>query len=146
MDFSAVLHNTIVPTFQKGVISTVQKMSTETERRVGEQLQMAEMQHRNDSTKIDQLTALIRGLSETVHTMAAAQSEFQSEILKLQQQTLQDRQGSSTRDTSTQHQQKPLAATESPEPDISPEQEELDRITALMKEGRFEEGTIQVRN
>ena len=145
-DFSAVLHNTITPTFQKGVVGTVRIMNAETERRVGEQLQKAEMQHRNDSTKIDQLTALVRGLSETVHTMAAAQSEFQSEILKLQQQTLQDRQGSSTRNTSTQHQRKSLAPSESPEPDVSPEQEELDRITALMKEGRFEEGTIQVGN
>ncbi|KAL9119771.1 MAG: hypothetical protein Q9187_003675 [Circinaria calcarea] len=142
-DFSTVLHNTITPTFQKGVINTAQKLNAETERRVGEQIHQAELQHRNDSTKIDQLTALVRGLSETVHTMAAAQSEFQSEILKLQQQSWQDRQGSSTRNASAQHQQKSLAPSESPEPAASPEQEELDRITSLMKEGRFEEGTIQ---
>ena len=145
-EFAAILHNTISPTFKTIVITTAQNASAETERRVGEQLQQAEVQHRNDSVRIDQLMALVRGLSETVHTMAAAQSEFQQEILKLQQQSHQERQASSSRTTSSQNAKEPTISSVSSRVEKSPEQEELEAIASLMTEGQFEEGTIQVRS
>ncbi|MCJ1254363.1 hypothetical protein MMC24_002178 [Lignoscripta atroalba] len=145
-EFSSALHNTISPAFKELAVNAAQKMSVETERRVSEQLQRAEIQHRDDNVKIDQLTALVRGLSETVHTMAAAQSEFQTEILKLQQRSLQERRASSSRAVSRQQGQASVAPSVSPPPRKSPEQEELEDVTALMTEGRYEEGTVQVRH
>ncbi|MCJ1377162.1 hypothetical protein MMC17_000254 [Xylographa soralifera] len=141
--FSVVLNQTVLPSFQDIALGAAQRMTSETERRMSEQLKQVDVQHREDSTKIDQLTTLVRGLSETVSAMAAAQSGFQSEILRLQQQNVQERQASSSAKTgSVQLHEDSIAPSESPEPVLTPEQQELDNITTLMKEGRFEEGTI----
>ena len=131
-EFSTVLHHSIVPTFTDLATNVAQKVSREAERRVREQLQHAELQHREDSVKIDQLTNLVRGLSETIHTMAAAQSDFQVEILKLQR-------ASQVKQPSVRHSPTP---SESASMHVSPEQEELDAVSTSMNEGRFEEATV----
>lgn len=136
-EFTTTLHNTIVPTFTNLAVTVGQKVSGDTERRVREQLQQAEMQHHDDSVKIDQLTDLVRGLSETVHTMAAAQSDFQHEILKLQQKAAQEGQDLARRPSPT--------PSESASMHMSPEQEELEAIATSMQEGHFEEATVMVR-
>ena len=143
-EFSTALHNTISPAFKNLAISAAQSMAVETERRVRDQIQKAGIKQQEDRDKIDDLTKLVRSLSETVHTMAAAQSGFQNEILKLQTQVVQERQGGSSRTGSRQYQEASLPSTVSPPPARSPQQEELDAISALMTEGRYEEGTIQV--
>lgn len=144
-DFNATLHKSIVPAFKNLAVSVAQKSGVETENRVAEHLRRAESQHRDDTAKIDQLTTLVRGLSETVHMMAAAQSEFQQEILKLQQQAAQDRQDSRNRTSSSQGHSRP-GSGETVLTQKSPAQEELEMITNLMSEGRYEEATIQVRS
>ena len=136
-EFTATLHNTIMPTFTDLAVTVAQKVSGDIERRVREQLQQAKIQHRDDSVKIDQLTDLVRGLSETVQTMAAAQSDFQLEILKLQQKAAQEGQNLARRPSPT--------PSESASMHISPEQEELEAIATSMQEGHFEEATIMVR-
>ena len=137
-EFTTTLHNAIVPTFTNLAVTVAQKVSGDTERRVREQLQQAEIQHQNDSVKIDQLTDLVRRLSETVHTMAAAQSDFQLEILKLQQKAAQEGQNLARRPSPT--------PSESASMHVSPEQEELEAIATSMQEGHFEEATVMVRN
>lgn len=138
-EFSSALHSTIMPAFQKLTASVAQKAGNETEVRIQEKLQRAESQHRNDSAKIDQLTDLVRGLSETVHAMAAAQSDFQQEILKLQQQVIQERRTSSgsTRRASPGSR----ASTTAPK---TPEQEAVESVASLIDANRFEEATISV--
>ena len=144
--FSVLLNQTVLPSFQNIAIGAAQRMTAEAERRMSEQLKQVDGQHREDSSKIDQLTTLVRGLSETVSAMAAAQSGFQSEILRLQQQNVQDRQGTSSAKTgSVNLHEDSVAPSDSPEPVLTPEQQELDNITTLMKDRRFEEGTIMVR-
>lgn len=147
-EFSAVLHSTISPAFKSLAVGAAQKMTGEVERRVSKQIHEADAQRYNDSLKIDQLTSLVRGLSETIHTMATAQSDFQHEFLKLQRQVAQHRQ-ESTSNTASSHQ--PQASTNpsehrSPPPAVqkSPEEEELEGIISVMNEGRYEEGTIRV--
>ena len=137
-EFTATLHKAIVPTFTDLAVTVAQKISGDTERRVREQLQQAEMQHRDDSVKIEQLTDLVRGLSETVQTMAAAQSDFQHEILKLQQKAVEEAK-------TMAHRPSP-SPSESASMHISPEQEELEAIATSMQEGHFEEATVMVRN
>lgn len=136
-EFAATLHDTIVPKFTNLATNVAQKVSGEIERRVREQLQQAEIQHREDSIKIDQLTNLVRGLSETVHTMAAAQSDFQIEILKLQQNASEGNQALARRHSPT--------PSESASMHMTPEQEELEAMATSMNEGRFEEATVMVR-
>lgn len=134
-EFLTALHTTIAPEFSKLAVTLAQKISGDTERRVREQLQQAEIKHREDSAKIDQLTSLVRGLSETVHTMAAAQSDFQVEILKQQQKTAEGGR------VLNRHSPTP---SESASMAVSPEQEELDSISTAMHEGRFEDATVLV--
>ncbi|KAL9028298.1 MAG: hypothetical protein Q9196_003322 [Gyalolechia fulgens] len=140
-ELAIALHKTIMPAFQKLTASLAQKVSNEAHERLREQLQRAEAQHHSDSVKIDQLTELVRGLSGTVHAMAAAQSEFQQEVLKLQQQVIHEHRSSPGGSGSSQR-----AGAVSRESTImpkSPEQEALDSVSSLIAAGRLEEGTIQ---
>ena len=144
-EFSSVLHNNIAPAFKTLALNVAQKTSSETESRVREQLRSAEVQQRKDTAKIDDLTLLVRGLSETVHTMAAAQSEFQQEILRLQSQAAQERQANAIRETPRQHQETSPSSAPSTAISITPEQAEVNAISTVMAEGRYEEAIIQVR-
>lgn len=143
-EFETSLHDIIMPTFESHAADLVQKSGVDMESRVREHLRRAEIRHKDDGLQIDQLMLLVRGLSETVHTMAAAQSEFQQQILKLQQQAVQDRHASIAAASSSSPEQSQQESSEARMTPKSPEQEELDMIMNLMTDGRFEEGTIQV--
>ena len=136
-EFNNTLHTTIVPAFTNLAVDVAQKIGGETERRVRDQLQQAEMQHRDDRVKIDQLTDLVNGLSKTVHKMATAQTDFQADILKLQRKPGQDSQVLAPRHSPT--------PSESVSMNVTPEQAELEAIATSMNEGRFEDATIMVR-
>jgi hypothetical protein len=131
-EFSTILHNTISPAFKSLAIEAAKKIAGDVEHRAAEQLRRADLQRQNDSKKIDQLTNLVRGLSEVVHTMASAQTEFQSEILRLQRQF----QHQSTRE---------LTTPTPPAQEKSPEELEAEAITQMLDDGRLEEGTVMVR-
>ncbi|KAI4145899.1 MAG: hypothetical protein L6R39_003652 [Caloplaca ligustica] len=140
-EFSAALRKTIMPAFQNLAVNLAQKVSGEADARMQEQLKRADIQHRNDSVKIDQLTDLVRGLSETVNAMATAQSQFQGEILKLQQQVVQNRRTSTG---GTQSSKRASAASrESTAVPKAPEEEALETVSGLMSAGQFEVATIQ---
>lgn len=141
-EFTKTLQNTIVPNFKNLAVNLAQSSKLESDTRIRDYLKKAESQHKEDSAKIDQLTLLVRGLSETVHTMAAAQSEFQQQILMLQEQASQERQKGVSSVASSQESIIPTPSTA--RPPKSPEQEELEMIRNLMNEGRFEEGSIHV--
>ena len=143
-EFSSVLHNNIAPAFKNLALNTAQKTSSEVESRVREQLNAAEVQQRKDAAKIDELSSLVRGLSEIVQTMAASQTEFQQEILKLQSQAAQERQATAIRETSRQHQETSPSSGQSVANSVTPEQAEVNAISAMMGERRYEEATIQV--
>ncbi|GES60404.1 topoisomerase II-associated protein PAT1 [Aspergillus terreus] len=104
------------------------------------QVKHQEAQRQTDSAKIDQLTSLVRGLSDTVASMAAAQNEFQSEILKLR--------GASAPAPVSAPSAEIRSAAPAPAPaasvqTTSPEDAELREIEALMSRGQFEEGAIK---
>ncbi|TKA62019.1 hypothetical protein B0A49_11037 [Cryomyces minteri] len=134
--FTTALRNSIVPNFTSHAMTAAQNMASEIERRTTEQLRQAEVQRNEDSVKIEQLTSLVRSLSETVREMAAGQSVFQQEILKMQRSAAQPvKEPASNRSVTS------IRST--PAPTLSVEEEELQSITSLMTEGRYEEGTIQ---
>lgn len=140
-EFTATLHSTIIPTFKNLAVNVAQISGTDTENRVQEYLRKEASQRKEDTAKIEQLTALVRGLSETVHMMASAQSEFQQQILHLQQQAAQERQEiASSAQAHTQSSSSGTAPTQT----RTPEEEEMDIIMSLMTAGRHEEGTIRV--
>lgn len=118
-----------IPNISNLAMQATQKMVADVERRTTEQLRQAEVQRQNDHTKIDQLTNLVRSLSETIHGMAEGQSAFQEQILRMQRPASRSAQGGTSS----------VAA----DPELSPEDEEVQMITQLMTEGKYEEGTIQ---
>ena len=83
--FASLLKNSITPAFTTLALQAVQQAGSDIQRQATEVIGRLEHERRADSVKIDQLSMLVTGLSETVSTMAAAQSKFQGEFLKLQQ-------------------------------------------------------------
>jgi hypothetical protein len=83
--FASLLKNSITPAFTALAIQAAQKAGGDVQRQATEIIGTLERERRADSVKIDQLSMLVTGLSETISTMAAAQSKFQGEFLKLQQ-------------------------------------------------------------
>ncbi|KAI1135328.1 hypothetical protein F5Y05DRAFT_179146 [Hypoxylon sp. FL0543] len=80
----APLINDTAVTVSRSIVQEIQDQSTE---------QFAKLEQRRiaDSNKIDQLTALVTSLSDTVTAMAATQAQFQDALLKMQQQSSRDR-------------------------------------------------------
>ena len=85
------LHNSVLPTFQKLVLDSMSKKLREAESNVNEQIRLANVVHAEDTAKIDQLTKLVQACTETIHSMAASQAQFQAEILKTHKEILQIR-------------------------------------------------------
>ncbi|KAL9104447.1 MAG: hypothetical protein Q9163_000599 [Psora crenata] len=133
-EFASALQSTIIPSFKDLTISTVQKITQNADLRVHDQMQRVETQRRGDSAKIDQLANSVRVLSETIHQMAEAQSEFQTEILRLQQKSAKDSQAVVRRDS--------LTPSESASMHVTPEQQEIENISVAMQNGRYEDATI----
>lgn len=91
-NFSEALHKTITPAFRTLATATARDIANEVHRDAAEQIDMLEQRIRSDSNKIDQLTALVTRLSDTVSTMAATQAQFQDGFLKMQQHASRDRE------------------------------------------------------
>ena len=136
--FRTVLQDSITPAFNTLALGTLSTMGADLERRVAESTQKAEVQQREDGEKIEKLIMLVGSLSDTVHTMAAAQSDFQAEILKLQRERIEDG-GRGNRVTETPVREiEPVHKVE-----VTRERRELEDVVGLMREGRFEEATTK---
>ncbi|KAG8526286.1 uncharacterized protein KY384_000279 [Bacidia gigantensis] len=133
-EFMGTLQRSVIPSFQNLAVNAAQKIGQDTENRVRSQLQQAEVQRREDAGKIDQLANSVRVLSETIHQMAEAQSDFQSEILRLGQKSLQDGMALVRRDSPT--------PSESASLRVTPEQQEAEAVASAMQKGNYEEATI----
>ncbi|OJD29207.1 wd40 yvtn repeat-like-containing domain [Diplodia corticola] len=128
-----VLRNTIGSSVQNITVNAVQQMAADMERRMAEQVRQAELQRQRDAAKIDQLTNLVTGLSETVASMSASQASFQDEILKLQKHVVRSEESAKAPSTA----QSVASSVKKSEGELEQEQ-----ITRLMSEGQYEEGTI----
>ncbi|OTB04563.1 hypothetical protein M426DRAFT_152691 [Hypoxylon sp. CI-4A] len=81
----------ITPLINDTAITASRSIIKEVQDQSAEQFAELEQRHIADSNKIDQLTALVTSLSDTVAAMAATQTQFQDGLLKMQQQTSYDR-------------------------------------------------------
>lgn len=132
-EFTNAMAKTIAPSFQNVATSVAQKITGDTERRVHEQIVQVEANRQSDSAKIDQLTALVTGMSNTLSAMAEAQSQFQNKILELQQQIARSGPSPTPSDSASHQVQY-----------VSPEQEELQAVTEVWDKGDHEEATVMV--
>ncbi|KAL2007658.1 hypothetical protein VTN00DRAFT_7640 [Thermoascus crustaceus] len=143
-EFTRSLHTTITPTFKNFALRAAEKIGSDIERQMQVQMKQYEIQRHNDAVKIDQLTTLVRGLSDTVASMAAAQTGFQNEVLRLNRRLASRNSDEESRRSSQQHQMTAYSATSSEvTPARTPEDIELAEIAQLMNEGRYEEGSVK---
>lgn len=80
------LVTTIAPLINDTAVKVSRSIAQEVQDRSAEQIAEFEQRRIADSNKIDQLTALVTSLSDTVTAMAATQTQFQDALLKMQQQ------------------------------------------------------------
>ncbi|KAI9657098.1 MAG: hypothetical protein M1821_003264 [Bathelium mastoideum] len=140
------LTQSIMPAFNNAAAQEVHTVAGQLETRVAEALRKVDFQRAQDNHKIEQLTGLVRSLTETVATMANSQANFQAEILKLQNQVAQQQPAQKPIGSERAAGATSRSATE-PEAELTQqhaktEDDEIKLITKLLHDGKYEEGTI----
>ena len=107
-----------------------QKMMADLEQRTSHQLHEAESRRQQDNAKIQELSDLVRGLSETIQNMSASQAAFQQQVVEMQ------------RGTAAREDARPAASAD---PQADAEDLEAKKITELLVDGQYNQATIQVR-
>jgi hypothetical protein len=146
--FAVILQNVVTPAFTGLAIQTSQRVAADVQRQATAQIDNIERQRQADTIKIDQLTQLVTSLSETVSSMAAAQSDFQGQFLRMQQQAVIDRRQASVRQGESHA---PRNSISRPSTALAPEKtpEELEyedmfnSISKAMAQGEYENAVIQ---
>ncbi|KAH9217251.1 hypothetical protein DL95DRAFT_459467 [Leptodontidium sp. 2 PMI_412] len=100
--FAVLVQTVVTPSFHNLVAQSTQRIATEIHRQTAEQLNAMEHQRRADTIKIEQLTQLVTGLTHTISSMAEAQTHFQAQFLKVQEQAADDRRQLAQQATSQQ--------------------------------------------
>ncbi|KAF7587963.1 hypothetical protein BBP40_006471 [Aspergillus hancockii] len=136
-EISKAVQRTVTPAFKNLTARVAEKVGFDMEKQMQAQMKQYEVQRQNDAAKIDQLTTLVQGLSDTVASMAAAQTSFQNEVLRLNRALGQQEE-------EKQRLQQPAANTATaPSEAQSVEDVELAEIAQLMSQGKFEEGSVK---
>lgn len=137
---SKTVHDTLAPTLKNVALRAAEKVGNDVEKRMQTQIKQHEAQRQADAAKIDQLTALVRGMSDTVASMAAAQTGFQQEVLRLNQVVSAQNEPGTQQIPVNQPAVAPAPFNEVP----NPEEREIAEITQLIRDGRYEEGSVKV--
>ncbi|KAI0508310.1 hypothetical protein F5B22DRAFT_425921 [Xylaria bambusicola] len=90
--FRETLVSSITPIFTDMAVASSRSLIQDVQRRTAEQIQEFEQRHIVDTQKIDQLTAIVSKLSDTVGEMAAAQTQFQEQFVQMQLRISQQRE------------------------------------------------------
>ncbi|GIC93818.1 uncharacterized protein Aud_010306 [Aspergillus udagawae] len=139
-EMSRALHNSIMPAFKTLALQAAEQIGSDMQKQLQVQMKQYEIQRHNDAAKIDQLTSLVRGLSDTVASMAAAQTNFQNEILRLNRVLSAKQQDEESRSS---QQASSAGRAAAPSEARTAEDLELAEIAQLMSEGRYEEGSVK---
>jgi WD40 repeat protein len=147
--FAIILQNVVTPAFTSLAIQTSQRVAGDIQRQAASQIENFERQRQADTVKIDQLTQLVTSLTETVSSMASAQSDFQGQFLRMQQQAIIDRRQAAARQSEGQRSSisRPSSSALAAPVEKSPAEEEYDSmlksIGTAMAEGEYENAVIQ---
>lgn len=149
--FSALMQNVVVPAFTHLAVQSSQKVAADIHREASSTIEGINKQRQADSIKIEQLTQLVTGLSQTVSSMASAQTEFQAQFLKMQQQAANDRREAAARQSeghgSRPSESRPSTSLTGPVEERSASDIEyetmLNSITETMDDGDYENAIIK---
>ncbi|OJJ72983.1 hypothetical protein ASPBRDRAFT_42762 [Aspergillus brasiliensis CBS 101740] len=137
-EVSKAVHNTVAPAIRNVAAQSAEKVASSMEKQMQAQARQYELQRQNDAAKIDQLTSLVRELSETVSSMATAQTQLQGEVLRLNRALASP---VAQPEPVQQQQQQPAAPAVTDT--RTPERVELEEIAELINAGRYEEGSVK---
>ena len=142
----AKLQADVLPMFQKLTLDSVHKQIKDAEQRIQEQLRGVSPQKSGDAAKIDQLTSMVRSLTDTVQTMAAQQAGLMAEVQKLQTRAHgreTDSSGDDEEEADDDDGPHEGVAKEF-ETEITPEQQEINHLAEVLTNGQFETAMIEV--
>lgn len=142
------LQKQIVPAFKTLAVSAAEKAASEVEVRLRNEIRQLEADRRHDLNRLEKLGQVLQATSETLQQMSNTQVAFQGQILKDRRQLALLGDGSSP---SGSRQVSTARLTPSPQSfgqhsvprQKTKEELELEEITELMNEGRYEEGSIK---
>jgi hypothetical protein len=141
LHLTAIIRDTVAPTFAQLAVSSANKMAADVEHRFAEQLRKAELQHQRDDAKIDHLLQSVSSLQELVHAMADSQVQFQNETKNLLAQSqIQMQQAQTPRSQVTTG----ITPQTPAQPFKTPEDAERDAITMALRNGELESATVKV--
>lgn len=144
-ELSRSMQTAIIPAFQQIAIEGAQNIVKEQERKHQEMIANMERIHQQDSQKIDQLMGLVdvvKTMSDNIQAMAKSQNEFQEQVQRAQAEYVQAYEGGTSGEQDVHaHARVP---TPPPPPQLSPEELEAQEIENLLRNGKYEEGTIKV--
>lgn len=83
----------LAPTLTNLAEQSTQHVAGELHQQLGDHLEKMKLQHAAETSKMDQLWAVVSRLTDMVSTMAASQSSLQSELLNLKQQAVHELPG-----------------------------------------------------
>ena len=144
LQLTDALNKGFKPAITAAMVDNSKQIIAKFQQQFNEQQRLFEAQRQADAAKIEQLMNLVHGLSETVHVMAAAQTDFQSEILKQQKAQHAHPRADATQHTRENSLRSPASTMRSAASPIvrDPEQEELAALNRMMNQGEFENATI----
>ncbi|KAI1614824.1 hypothetical protein EDD37DRAFT_564655 [Exophiala viscosa] len=148
MQLADALQKQIVPAFKTLAVSAAEKAATEVEVRLRNEINQLAADRKHDLTRLEKLGQVLQATSETLQQMSNTQVAFQGQILKDRRQLALLGEGSTP---SGSHQVSTARMTPSPQGfgrQMVPRQKtkeelELEEITELMNDGRYEEGSIK---
>ncbi|OAP57818.1 hypothetical protein AYL99_08556 [Fonsecaea erecta] len=143
-----VMQKHVVPTFKTLAVSAAEKAASESEVRLRNEIRQLENDRRNDLTRLEKLGQVLQATAEALQQMSDTQVAFQGQILKDRRQLALLGEPSSSpvsRQVST------ARMTPSPRAPARPivqrqktkEELELEEISLLMNDGRYEEASIK---
>ena len=139
-----MITNTISPYFTALAISAAEKAANDVEARLTDHIRKLEAERAKDSEKIDDLSKVLIGIASTMETMSQSQVAFQGQILRDRRHLPQ------TSDVGSDaggrrvppHHQLPAPSVTPPE-QRSHEDIEIDEISQLMLDAKYEEGSVR---
>lgn len=145
-EVTGLMREKVIPAFKEECARATEKVTKDAEQRFAAKFKKYEAQQAKDNAKLDQLSGLVRTLSDTVSSMASTQTAFQTEILQLTRQ-LHAKSEAPQESAATTVSAVPAVAAASAAPPVeqrSPEEIELSEITQLMSDGKYEDASIRV--
>lgn len=142
--FATLLQNVVTPAFMQLAAQTSQNAVAEIQRQVFGKIETLEQRHNTDSVKISQLMKLVTGLTDTVTSMAAAQTDFQGQFLRLQQQAAAEKREASRQTQSAAGTSTAITGTADEKTQQQLQYEGLlQDISVAMQEGGYETAIIR---